>query len=541
MKVASYFFSILLSLTLITLTGCDRNDDPSSTMPTAPAYTITRIAHSNTQIYNSLTDGPRYTAVQVTNNSTKNNLTLTSAPTITTNGPVSIVSTTDTNVYNGLPACDANTTLKPMQACYIFVTANQNYNKAFQTPGGFKQVLTITTSSGSSQMNVISQGYLYFGGDFNQFGNASVGTRSQSFLLAKCYFSNSTTELSCTNALPNNSYANNSIYTIATDNAGNVYLGGTFTQLGGVSASSGDLLAEFDPKTQLITNAFNDTNNPNLVGGLGTSEIDAIAFDSNNNAFITGVINSVGGISIPYAIGELLLAECNLTQGVCSKNPLQNLSSDYVSSNQINTLSIVNGTTNEYLIAGGRMDTIGNSATSHVASCTLDSSGNATTCSQLPSGSGQSTPNNFVYSSLIDGSTLYLGGTFTSIGSLSNSNAFLASCTFNSGVANCNSNGLASSMYFLDGAGATGTTIHGMALDNDGNIFLAGQFGSISNGGATTVATTTSPTTTNLVARCPLGGTTCTNLLSNATLDGANDEINAMAPNVEIIDVTSGS
>lgn len=548
MKIIQRILMTIISSSVLLLSGCDRGvNDPNST----PPYTISIPSHSNANVFNSFTKGPRFAAVAVSNTGS-NTITLTAAPTLNTNEPVSIVASSNTNVYGNLTPCESITNLSPGQACYIFLSADQTYNQNFQTVGPFDQTLTIATSLGTQTIDIKTQAYLYLGGEFNQLGAASV--TSGDYLLAKCTLASTTPSFnfSCSNALSgtgNTPYANNSIYALATDSPGNIYAGGVFTQFGNVPAvTTGILLAKFNPSTDIdsVSNAISDNNNPNNI--FGGPEIDAIGFDTNNNAFVIGQITSAGGISIsPPSDGDNLLAKCNFTSdSSCNTNVLGNNTNNYV--NEIFTSSLSTYDNNQYLFMGGLdQQVISGGATSNFLSCPLSESGTVSTCSAATSPA----PNSTTYTTLVSGNNIYVGGTFNEIGSVTSSpsnDPLLAQCSLSSstGLATCATNALgATVIYMTGGNGTTNTALRALALDNDNNIFIAGKFDTISNAGTPIVQTNdTGPTGHNLLASCVLGGTSCIDLLSRATspaIDGANDEINAMVPNVEIISVTINS
>lgn len=190
MRINNLIGFIFVNIFLLCLSGCDLAKSPSSA-GTNTNYTLTNLSHPATpdSIYNFFVDGPRYQALKLTNNSTTSltisNLSISS--TAPNNGPISMVSSSNTAVYGSNTPCIANTTiLAQNQSCYIFLAADPNYSQLFQQGGGFSQNLSLVTNLGSSTATVTSQGYLYFGGDFNQLGQASA--TAGNYLLAKCNF-----------------------------------------------------------------------------------------------------------------------------------------------------------------------------------------------------------------------------------------------------------------------------------------------------------------------------------------------------------------
>lgn len=553
MKMKHISAAVLASLSTVLLVACSggggSSDSAAGPSINTNPMSINLPTH-NSSVYNTTTNGPAYSAIQI---STNNTLTINA---INNNdpGPVNIVPATDLKVYGSLTACTAGLTLQSGDSCYIFLHANKNYTDLFQKAGATHQVISIDTSKGTKYADVYTQGYLYIAGDFTQLGTASISSPGNTSMLAKCDFPNSINDLSCSNALSGNNSANAGIFALASDNAGNVYAGGRFTQLGNVKTSvvGENLVAKYNASTSTISNAFNDNGNPSNPTYKTNTEIDAITFDGNNSMYITGDLTNAGGATATPGSSidmQFLIAKCDLSKDTnqCSNsngdNVLKNLSSDFVNGNPIYSLSVYEKNTTSLLLSGGGMDQIGGSTTTYGGSCVLKS-GVALSCAEL-TGSSSLAANDLIYNVIADNKNdaAYIGGTFTTIGSLSSPSQFLAKCDLNSGgIGTCSSNALGTDIYMLGGQGTSFTSplIRASALDNNGNIFIAGKFNQVTNG-TTTFGSSTSGT--NMIARCPIGTTStskpCQNLLSNAAPnDGANNIVDSMTTNAEINQVS---
>jgi hypothetical protein len=195
MKINNFIILLAMTAMTCTLTACDQSSHGGN----GDNFTLTTLSSSTNSgsVYDNFTNGPRYQALQLTNNSSST-LTISTLSITNSDQPVLIVPSTDNNVYNGNTPCVANSTsLAPNQSCYIFLHADPNYADLFNnpnpTPGPFTQTLTVGTNLGSASMQVQSQGYIYFGGDFTQLGQAKI-TSGPNKLLAKCSFANSNSQ-----------------------------------------------------------------------------------------------------------------------------------------------------------------------------------------------------------------------------------------------------------------------------------------------------------------------------------------------------------
>lgn len=326
-------------------------------------------------------------------------------------------------------------------------------------------------------------------------------------------------------------------------------MAGAFNSFNGVSTPlHTSLIAKLNPASNNnVSDAFYGSGDPaSYDPGTTNATTSAITFDSTTNAaYLTGFMATAGGATITTPNGgNMLMAHCDfsLNSNQCT-NALGTNDPNYISpNNNSGSLAVYNNSS--YLLGGGQMVEIQGQSVNYSFSCPLNN-GIATSCGDIVA-SG-STPNLFVYTLLVSGNNLYIGGVFSSIGAFnpggtSSTAQVLAACTLNNttGLASCSNNALGTDhIYVENGFGGSSTTVRGTALDNAGNMFLAGKFGLINDvDSGNILATTSNINSINLVARCTLSGSSCTNLLTGVTLDGANQEINAMTANVEITNVT---
>ncbi|NBQ54921.1 MAG: hypothetical protein EBU49_15270, partial [Proteobacteria bacterium] len=226
-----------------------------------------------------------------------------------------------------------------------------------------------------------SDGTQYVGGTFGSAGYTTGGFAPIS--------SSSTGNLTITNSELNSVVG--TVSASAPDGNGGVYLGGTFTYVGGVARNN---LAHIDRygNVDLLWNP-----NPN-------SYVYALAV-SGSTVYVGGYFTFMAGVSRNY------LAAVDATTGALSPwNPNAN--------DLINTL-IVSGST---VYVGGRFGTIGGVTRGKLAAIGTDGT-------LLP---WNPTANNYVHALAISGSTVYVGGQFSTIGGTTRNN--LASVDATSGA-----------------------------------------------------------------------------------------------------------
>jgi hypothetical protein len=561
MKITKLICIATISTGLLSGCGNSGNSAGQQNNNSTQGYTVTILNRSNNSayktMYNSKTMGPSYIGFQVSNTGTKP-LTIQSL-TLSANGPSSIVPNSDNMAYSdnnskALNGCQAGTSLSSGQSCYVMIHADKNYQQLLQIAGSFDQTFTINTSQGQNTFDVSTQGVIYVGGEFKQLGDATATGLANSTLLARCVFSSDINTLSCTNPIENSNQKNpnGSIFALTNDNAGNIYIGGAFDEIGLLTTTNpyAAILAKFNPISNEITNPFADDENATTINSGADANIFGINFDSNNNLYITGIINNIGGaaggLNDPNG-GGYLLAKCDLSQSSnkCTNILAADAPSDDISANQAYSMTLYNNNDNDYLIIGGAMDYIGSTSgvVMGAGSCAITGTDKniASNCASLVPTNRFA--DNFVYTTTVDNNAnlLYIGGQFTTIDNVrSNSgNIFLAKCALNptgSAMATCSDNALggADDVYVTGGASSIGTFIGATALDNDGNIFVAGAFDKIVKGGTPSTILASTNNNKNMIARCAIDRSSCTDLLANAAMDGANDGIYDIVVNAEV-------
>ncbi len=255
----------------------------------------------------------------------------------------------------------------------------------FVTVGGTarNRIASIDLSSGSltswnpnsdSYVSTIavSGGVVYVGGGF-----ANIGGSARNYIAAL-----DPTTASATAWDPN---ANQSVQALAVAGS-TVYAGGTFTSMGG---SGRNYLAEIDKTTAAVT-----TWNPN-----GNGQIRGLVL-SGTTLYVGGYFSSIGGSSRRH-----IAAFDTTTGNVSAWNPSAN--------DMLNALAVSGST----VYAAGEFTLIGATARSMLASVDT-TTGNVTAWDPTISGAGNVQVNTLVNV----GSTLYVGGLFSSAGGSSRSN-----------------------------------------------------------------------------------------------------------------------
>ncbi len=224
------------------------------------------------------------------------------------------------------------------------------------------------TTDGAVDALAVNGSTVYIGGEF-----ANIGGQPRSQIAAV----DATTAL----ATAWNPNADGTIYTLAV-NGSTVYAGGSFTHIGGQARN---YIAALDATSGLAT-----TWNPNASGGaVHTLAIDATA----TTVYAGGDFTSIGGQS------RNRIAALDSTSGQASMvwNPN--------ASNTVFALALGNGV----LYAGGSFTTIGGQQRNHIAEIDV--------ATALPNLSWNPNTNGDVYSLAVSGTSLYVGGQFTNIGS----------------------------------------------------------------------------------------------------------------------------
>lgn len=226
--------------------------------------------------------------------------------------------------------------------------------------------------------------------------------------------------------------SNGSVYVLAKDNSGNIYAGGDFTQIGGVSASK---IAKYD-----------GTSWTALGSGLNNT-CYAIYVDDSGNVYAGGSFTTAGGISANY------IAKYDGT----SWTALGNLNGN------VRAITLYNGN----ITAGGYFTQDGETTLHYVAYW------DGTNWNDL----GQGT-NSSVLALSASGSNLYVGGLFTSLGGGS-----------------INTNGIAKFNGVSWNPFATGVNnggyVNALFLDGSGNLYIGGSFTSVGGTSASNIATWT--------------------------------------------------
>jgi hypothetical protein len=239
---------------------------------------------------------------------------------------------------------------------------------------------------------------------------------------------------------------NGSVNALARDSSGNLYVGGSFTTVtnsDGTSVSANNI-AKWDP----ISNTWSALGGG--ASGGGGSSVNALACDSNGNLYVGGTFTSVGTGLSANNIAKWNLSNWSALGGGASR-----------------TVRALAFDSNGNLYVGGSFTTVTNSdGTGVSASCIAKWNINST-WSALGGGASGAGASSSVNALACDSSgNLYVGGTFTSVGTGLSAN----------NIAKWNL-----SNWSALGGGANGT-VNALAFDSNGNLYVGGSFTSLGTG-----------------------------------------------------------
>lgn len=438
------------------------------------------------------TNGAAYQIVKLTNNGVTQPLSVA----ITGSGAASFSLDKKASDYGVNLNCAAMKNIGTRESCLVIVKGKiGDPNKAPETA-----MLTIRGADNNVAIFTLTNTtYVYAAGGFNALGNARVSGGS---LLAQC------TSGTCSNALQGgtgNNYASTNfsvgqwINALAVTSTGNLIVGGVFGAIGGATsgATSGTaaLLAQCTPGS-VTGNA--------CINQIGTSISNPYAFNnayidaitppqSTNFIYLGGDFTNIRNFSVTP--GGRMLAKC----GYSGTSPNQ-MCNSYLGTGGVSTRYANNAISaldyfNANVSVGGLFTQINNYPSTPPVSGTTFASCTTSDCSQ---GMGSNNPNGSILGMTDDGITLYMGGTFTSIGGYVDSSGGypLVSCT-PTGITTC--------INALGGTNDANGYIGGLSYSG-GNLYVGGNFTTI--GGATPVIGG------NMLAVCtPLG--TCSNFVTD--------------------------
>lgn len=468
----------------------------SNRIITAGGLTAVIIPHSiGSSYYTSASNGPVYQMIQITNTGV-GSVTL-DTPTISGTDAAKFSIDTSSADYSGTPIlCSNAPTLGSGESCEIIITSTLG------DPASTPATATLTISDGISAdtltFTLTDTSYVYAGGGFDTLGNANVSGGS---LLAQC------TAGTCTNALSGttgNNYAstNNSvgqwINALTITPTGTLIIGGVFGEIGGATsgATSGTaaLLAQCIPGTVTGNACFNQLGSLINSNAFNNAYIDTIitaTISSNLVILLGGDFKNIRGLSFSGPI----LTKCTYP-GVASNQSCSSylLPSGTKYANQaIAALSNLGSS----IQAAGLFTQIAGYPTSPPSVGTTFASCSTSSCSQ---GMGDSNPNSSILGMSNNGTSLYMGGTSTQIGSyVDNSGGYpLVQCTIpGSGDTTCSN--------ALSGTNDANGYIEGLVYSRE-KLYVGGNFTTI--GGATPVSGG------NMLAVCTPGGE-CSNFITS--------------------------
>ncbi|MBX9598346.1 MAG: hypothetical protein K2X04_07205 [Burkholderiales bacterium] len=214
-----------------------------------------------------------------------------------------------------------------------------------------RQLNSIAVSDFPAYSLAVGNGTLYSAGAFT---SASNGTQTISMNPAASSYSSmilainpieTTTPFKDLQALaPASQYPNGPILALSYSQ-GNLYVAGGFNSLGGVS-SSGFPIVQYNPNTSAYSNALGSSGDASV-------SIGALGFDNNNQMYVSGYYDSIGGVSFSNLGDNYQINACSATG--CSASDAANTIAPIIdgSGGTQPTSSITFDATNKMYAAGG--------------------------------------------------------------------------------------------------------------------------------------------------------------------------------------------
>ncbi len=233
------------------------------------------------------------------------------------------------------------------------------------------------------------------------------------------------------------------VYALATDGNGQVYVGGSFTQAGSVSARN---VARYNPQTNTWSTL--GTGSSNGVNG----RVEAIAIDANGTVYVGGEFTEAGGITANRV--------ARYTPQTNTWNRLGTAASNGVNSTVWALAVDASGT----VYVGGGFTQAGGVNVRNVARYNPQTNQWAILGNTVSNG-----VNGFVYALATDGSgRIYIGGEFTQAGTISANNVaiFIPLGTIWNALGTGSSNGVSGASPFV-------STIR---IDGSGRAYVGGEF-----------------------------------------------------------------
>jgi len=297
-------------------------------------------------------------------------------------------------------------------------------------------------------------GRVYVGGFFSQAGNVSANYVAR--------FDPATNSWSALGTGAQNG-VNGQVNALAIDGLGRVYVGGSFTQAGNVSAN---YVARFDPQANAWSPLGTGAQN-GVVSGVSFTSVYALAIDGLGRVYVGGFFSQAGNVSANYVARFDPATNTWSALGTGAQNGVSGGSFSFPS---VYALAI-DGLGKVYV--GGFFLQAGNVSANNVAR--FDPQANA--WSTLGTGA-QNGVNRDVYALAIDGSgRVYVGGSFTQAGNVSANS-----------VARFDPQANAWSPLGTGAQNGVNGQVNALAIDGLGRVYVGGSFTQAGNVSANRVA-----------------------------------------------------
>jgi N-acetylneuraminic acid mutarotase len=325
----------------------------------------------------------------------------------------------------------------------------------------------ISPALGVSALAVDGQGRVYVGGRFAEAGGVSASSVAR--------FNPATNSWS-TLGTGGGSGTNDIVRALAVDGQGRVYVGGLFTQAGGVSANS---VARFDPATNSWSTLGTGANNgvtvlplppdfvlPGIVG--------ALAVDGQGNVYVGGFFTRAGGVSANSVARFNPATNSWSALGTGSSNGVSGSRNPILPVPSVSALA-VDGQGRVY-VGGDFTEAGGVSARSVARFNPATNSWSALGTGANNGVSGDETPLSgpSVSALAVDGQgRVYVGGQFTRAGEVSANRVarFDPQANSWSALGTGANNGISG-----DAAPFSGPSVSALAVDGQGRVYVGGRF-----------------------------------------------------------------
>jgi len=305
-------------------------------------------------------------------------------------------------------------------------------------------------------LQVDSLGNLYVGGTFTTAGDVSANNIAKYNIASNNW---SALGSGTNNGLKNSINGSVYIYSLVLDSLGNLYVGGTFNIAGDVSANN---IAKYN----IVSNTWSQLGK-GVTGGDFTW-VSSLVFDSLGNLYVGGIFTTAGDVSANNIAKYNIASNTWSALGSGSINGVTDATNYFSGSSVSSMVFDLSGN----LYVGGKFKKAGSLTANCIAIWNRNSAWEVITVKTIPGIDIKSSVNE-VRSLVLDSSgNIYVGGNFSAVGEHTPFNIAKYNVTQKSWSILGSSetdNGVSSTSASL-------TFVNSMALDSSGNLYVGGAF-----------------------------------------------------------------